>query len=297
MKIGIYNKTMLELYDELDYDFNLVRLTSFDAEEVKDLDVIVAGRMSNEQVDAAKNLKHIFIPFTGMNGFDVEYVESKGIQIHTTSAHAKYVAERALALALALLGKITAFDRELRQNRWGNRNDMDRISWNSLSNKRVGLYGYGAIGKLLHSYIKPFTEDVTVYSRSFKDDVKNVNSLEKLFDACDIVFVCVPLTAQTESSINEMILKRNKDRMIVNIARGKIIEEKALYQALSRGHLSGFASDVWYQYPTKDNPEISPSKYDLTEFNVVMTPHCGGFADDSERLRYIDTFNNIKKMG
>ena len=297
MKVGIYSKKILDTYDNNNYDFDLVRLDSFDDEVMSEIEIVVAGRLSNDQIDKAINLKHIFVPFTGKNGFDVDYVESKGIEIHTTSAHAKYVAERAHALALTLLGKITYFDSELRQNRWGNRNDISRISWNSISNKRIGLYGYGAIGKLLHSYVRPYTDNVTVYSRTLKDGVCNVKSLEELFDVSDIVFICVPLTKETEGSINESILKRNKDRMIVNIARGKVVDEDALYNALKDGYLSGFASDVWYQYPSKDNPVISPSKYDLTEFNVVMTPHCGGFADDSEELRYIDTLNNIKKMG
>jgi len=294
MKIGITNKELIDIYRKRDYSFEVVELENFDDDLISTVDGIVAGRLSNDQIKRAVKLKHIFIPFTGKNGFDLEYVDKLGIEISTSSAHAKYVAERALSLALSILGKITYYDSELRENKWGDRNFSTRVSWNSLSNLRVGLYGYGSIGKILHSYIKPFTEDVVIYSRTFKDHVINVESIEELFDVTDIVFVCVPLNEETEGSINRSILNRNKGRYLVNIARGKVVDEDSLYEALRDGFLKGYASDVWYQYPSKDNPIISPSKYDLTKFNVVMTPHCGGFADDSQTLRFVDTLNKIE---
>lgn len=295
MKFGLTNKEMIEMYRNNGFTFDMVELDSFDDERLAELTGIVAGRMSNEQIDKGINLKHIFIPFTGMNGFDVEYAQGKGIEFHISNPHSKYVAERAMALCLAILGKITYYDSELKQNRWGDRNFSSRVSWNSLSNKKVGIYGYGTIGKILHSYIKPFTDNVTVYARTTKYDVVNVNSLEELFDVSDVVFVCVPLTKETEGSINEHILSRGSGKVIVNIARGKVVDEDALYEALKTGQLEGYASDVWYQYPSKDEPIVSPSRYDLSEFNVVMTPHCGGFADDSQRLRYMHTLNQIQK--
>lgn len=296
MKVGILNKELIDMYKEHNFTFDLVPLTDYEDPKLADIEAIVAGRMSNEQVDKAKNLKHIFIPFTGKNGFDVDYVESKGITFHVSNVHSKFVAERAMALAHALLGKITFYDSEMRQNRWGDRNFSTRVSWTSLSNLKVGIFGYGTIAKLLHSYIKPITEDVTVYSRTIKEGVTNVSSLEELFDQTDIVFICVPLTPDTESCISNDLLKRNTKYMI-NIARGKVVNEDALYKALKNGDIIGYGSDVWYQYPSRENPEVSPSKYDLTKFNVVMTPHCGGFADNSQELRFMDTLHQIQKIG
>ncbi len=296
MKVGIINQEMIQMYKDKNYSFDMVPLAGYEDELLSEVDAIVAGRMSNKQIDKAKNLKHIFIPFTGKNGFDVDYVESKNITIHTSNAHSKFVSERAMALALGLLGRITYYDSELKQNRWGNRNFSSRVAWNSLSNQVIGIYGYGEIGRILHSYIKPFTEDVYAYSRTHKPGVKNVPSLEELFDVSDLVFVCVPLTDETTSSIDNSILSRNAS-YVINVARGKVVDEDALYTALDKGDLLGYGSDVWYQYPTKDNPEISPSKHDLTKYNVIMTPHCGGFADNSQELRFIDTLNQIQKIG
>ncbi len=296
MKVGITSKEILALYDESDYDFNLVRLNNFDDPLIQEVEVLIAGRLSNSQIEYAKKLKHVFIPFTGKNGFDLEYLKEKGIKLHTTSAHSKFVAERALALILSLLGKITFYDRELREKRWGERNFSNRVSWDSLSNKTVGIYGYGSIGKLIHSYVLPMTDKVFVYSRTLKDNVQNTASLEELFDVSDIVFVAVPLSEETEDSINGSIIQRNKNKIIINVARGKIVNEDALYEGLVNGNLSGYASDVWYNYPTKEEPVVQPSKYDLSKFNVVMTPHCGGFADNSQELRYNDTLLNISKV-
>lgn len=293
MKIGTVYKNIVDVYNEKDYSFKLIQLENYDDKRMQDLHGIIAGRMSNEQIDVCANLKHIYIPFTGKNGFDEDYIDAKGITIHTSHIHARYVAERALALALGIMGKITLYDRNLREGHWSERNESGRIYWNSLFEKRVGIYGYGTIGQWIHKLVKPFNCSVTAYNRSRNKDVDYAQSIAELIKKSDIVFAAMPLTDKTRSAINKEVLSEMQDKILVNVGRGAVIDEDDLYNALKDGALKGFASDVWYNYP-KGDENCAPSKYNLNEFNVVMTPHCAGFTDSSEFERYADTLNTIE---
>jgi len=293
MKIGTVYKNTIDIYNEKKYSFELVELENYEDKKMKDLVGIIAGRMSNEQLDRCPNLKHIYIPFTGKNGFDEVYTSSRGIEIHTSHIHARYVAERALALVLAIMGKITLYDRNLRDGDWSMRNESDRIYWHSLFDKRIGIYGYGTIGQWIHKLVKPFNCSVLAYNRSQNKDAEYTDSLVELVEKSDIVFIAVPLNDKTRSSVDKALLSQMSDKVLVNVARGAVVDEEDLYIALKGGTLKGYASDVWYNYP-KEDEHCSPSKYDLNEFNVVMTPHCAGFTDGAQRERLEDTLNSIE---
>lgn len=296
MKIGTVYKRIIEVYNEKNYNFELIQLEDYKDPQMKDMDGIIAGRMSNEQIDTCPNLKHIYIPFTGKNGFDVDYTDANGIQIHTSHIHARYVAERALALAFAIMGKITLFDRNLRDGHWSMRNNHDRIYWNSLFDRRVGIYGYGTIGQWINKLVEPFNCSVTAYNRSQNEDVDYAQSISELVENSDIIFAAMPLTEETKSAINKDVLDKMQDKILINVGRGAVIDEEDLYNALKDSTLKGFASDVWYNYP-KDEEDCYPTKHNLNEFNVVMTPHCAGFTDSSEQERYEDTLNTIEGQG
>lgn len=94
--------------------------------------------------------------------------------------------------------------------------------------------------------------------------------------------------------MDENILNKLQSSVLINVARGPLVSEEDLYQALKSGGLQGFGSDVWYQYPNKNQKTIMPSKYPMEAFeNVVMTPHCGGFEETSLALRCQDVVNQI----
>lgn len=296
MKVGIRKGKLLDFFRTQELRFDVVELETFDDKEMLDVDAVVAGRMTNEQLVKAKSLKDIFIPFTGQNGFDLDFVEKLGINIHITQIHAKFVAERALALALALLGNITYFDREMHDGRWGKRNFDDRVSWTSLFNKKIGIYGYGEIGRHIHNLVKHFSDEVYAYNRSRKHDVTYVDSLDELVEKCEVIFIATPINEGTRGSINEDLLSKMTGKYLINIGRGAVVSEFGLYRALSTNTLAGYGSDVWYNYPEKGSNEAKPSMYPIEEYNVVMTPHCAGFADGAENLRYLDTLNQINRV-
>lgn len=295
MRVGVFSDDIFNVYNRKEYSFPLEKLVDADDSKIKAIDTLIAGSLSNNFFDKNPQVRNVFIPFSGRNGFDENYIKENKILLYSTSVHSQYVAERALALCLALMGKIVEYDFSLKKGNWSKRNFKDRISWNSLFNKKVGIYGFGAIGKEIEKLISPFNCEIKILSRSYKDGYQNVRSLEDLVDFSDVLFVSVPLTEDTRGVIDEKILARMKEKILINVARGKIIQEEALYQALLEKSLMGYASDVWFNYPEKGKDYAMPSKFPLENERVVMTPHCGGFAEGVEILRYTDILDQIER--
>ena len=257
--------------------------------------ILVTGSYLKE--DYASSHQFILVPFTGLNGLDVSFIKSKGIKVFNTQAHSRYVAERALALILTLLGQILPFDHRLRQGDWSNRNNESRLPWESLFEKRIGFFGYGAINQALHQLLKPFKVKGTIINRGKAyEEVETVNDLAELVKQSDIVVIAAPLNKETEGVFDQKILSQMKDKLLINVGRGPLVDETALYEALKNQTLKGFASDVWFVYP-KDDESKNPSMSPLESFqNVVMTPHNGGFTETAMDYRFEDIYTQILQI-
>lgn len=257
----------------------------------KDATCVITGRYTEKDYHDAHQV--VFIPFTGHNGIDIDLLKAKGLKLFNTSAHSVFVAERALALTLALLGKIPSMHEKLRGGDWSNRFNEERIPWVTIQNKTVGIYGYGAIGRAFHNYVRPLAKNIVTIDRQ-KDyqDAELVPDLERLADVSDILVVAAPLTQSTRHTVNATVLSK-LNGYLINVGRGPIVEETALYESLLSGETKGFASDVWYHYP-KDATLTSPTTTPLeTLDNVVMSPHVAGFTDRSTQMMIDDVFNTI----
>ena len=257
--------------------------------------ILVTG--SYQIKDYAPSHQSILVPFTGLNGLDLTFIKSKKIKVFNTQAHSRYVAERALALSLTLLGQILPLDPRLRQGDWSNRNNENRMPWVSLFEKRIGFFGYGAINQALHQLLNPFKVKVTIINRGKAyEEVETVNDLDQLVKQSDIVVIAAPLNKETEGIFDQKILSQMKDKFLINVGRGPLVDEAALYEALKTHTLKGFASDVWFDYPKGDeskNPSITP----LESFqNVVMTPHNGGFSEPAMADRFEDIYTQIVQI-
>jgi phosphoglycerate dehydrogenase-like enzyme len=118
-----------------------------------------------------------------------------------------------------------------------------------------------------------------------------INALEK----GEIVYITLPLTPQTRGMFDKNILDQMQDKFLVNVGRGEVIEEAALYHALKNGILKGAGIDVWYTYPERGKGVGNPSKYPIQEFpNVVLSPHIAGLAYQAVLLNFEQTFENIR---
>jgi formate dehydrogenase len=258
--------------------------------------IIISGQFNKE--DYHDTLHAVIIPYTGHDGIDIETLKHHNVKLFNTTVHSKFVAEKAMQLALSLLGNIPNYHNNLKDGDWSKRMTKNRTPWVSMFNMHIGIYGYGRIGKYIHDMVKPFNTVVHVIDRG--KDYHNVitePSLESLMNHSDILFIAAPLTTHTEDAINLSNIKYLKNKYVINVGRGPIINEDALYQALKTKLLKGFASDVWYQYPSKDTPTTHPSIHPIHTFsNVVLSPHCGGHTTQSKLYmtdRVVEHVNNI----
>lgn len=259
-------------------------------------EVLISGRVVEDNLKFLPNLKMVIVHYTGLDGLDLPELAKRNISVMNTSAHGRFVAERAVTLLLALRSQLLVIDRNLRKKDWSKRYEDDRMTWHSIQGKKVAIYGYGVIGQKIGDFLRPY--DVTIGVLSYKDrdfgPVTYLASLEALCEWCDILFVATPMTEKTRNSIDAKMLNRLEGKSLINVGRGEIVKEEDLYKSLAAGELAGFGSDVWYQYPKGKEGHCWPSKYPLHEFNqVVMTPHNGGFEATAREVRYQDVLEKI----
>lgn len=263
-------------------------------DSIEDADVYVGGRLREEE--AHDGLQAMVIPFVGYNQIDQSLLEKHNIALFNTQVNGVFVAERALGLCLSLMGKIALDFKNLKEDTWSSYESPSE--WMSLREKRIGLLGYGVIGQAIHEMVKPFQASVyTIDRKKSYPGVHLVNSLGELIDEVDILFVQVPLDSTTEGLLDLAMLKRMKGKYLINVGRGKVIDEDALYQVLEDGTLKGYASDVWYQYPKKRTLKHAPSKYPICAFDhVVCTSHSAGNVEGIDERTYDDVAKRITRI-
>jgi phosphoglycerate dehydrogenase-like enzyme len=223
--------------------------------------------------------------------------------VANTHGNADAVAERALGLCLSLLGRIAEYDHDLRKGIWHGYsvNSPEKDKWVSLRKKTVGIIGCGVIGQKLVELLRPFKCEMMglkrhISSNENEEGVKYTISLEEVIEKSEILFLFLPLTKNTRSMINKEVLRKMKGKYLINLGRGRLIEESDLYESL-QNDLKGFASDVWYQYPKERSLTISPSQYPFHLLpNVVLSPHVGGFTGEGQKEMIRETIENLRSF-
>ncbi|MFX0148158.1 MAG: NAD(P)-dependent oxidoreductase, partial [Candidatus Hodarchaeota archaeon] len=211
----------------------------------------------------------------GLDNVDRKKAAEMNIEVlNTPEAPAVSVAEFALGLMLALARKISYADRTTHEAQW-NKNECLGYT---LNGKKLGLVGFGNIAKHLAKISIALGMDVGVYSRFSKgqvaiDEAKNIGcsiypSIEDLLKEAQIISLHLPSSPQTENTINEERLKlMRKDAILINTARGNLIDEKALLKALKNKDIAGAALDVYHEEPLKNQELIEWDE------NLILTPH------------------------
>lgn len=276
-----------------------------DFESIKDeVEVFIGGFIDRESIEKAKNLKLIQVPYAGVDPIPFDIVKEKNILVSNAHENALTVAEHGFALLLALSKNLVLHDRDLRNGIWhgwlANEPNFE------IYGKTLGIVGLGAIGREMAKRAKAFgmkvigtKKDINKDKEILKDIVDEIYPLDKLDELIKkslFIFISVPLTKETENLISEKELSLMKDKYLINISRGRVVNEEALFNALKNGILKGAAIDVWYIYP-KPKESVLPSKYPFHELkNVIMTPHSAGFTIESVERNWLFTFKNIIKF-
>jgi phosphoglycerate dehydrogenase-like enzyme len=265
-------------------------------------DAVITGRLTKDEIENAPNLKIVFVPFTGLNSFPLELLKERNILISNTHANAGYVAEKAVAMILALLGRVVEYHNGLKQGEWFRSFDFSD-TWKSIHGKTCGILGYGNIGKNIAKILKVFGCRLIGFKKHIgnnPDDFEYAdelsNNLPEVINKSEIVFISLPLNTETKGLLTSGVLSLMEGKYLVNIARGEIINEDALYTALRDGTLAGAALDVWYKYPGKNqNTPVFPSNRPIYELpNVVISPHKASNTSEAIYAMISDTLENIR---
>lgn len=266
--------------------------------EAEDADYfLVSGRLPIDKgvLDAAKKLKMIQRTGVGTEMLDKDEIKQRGIPVYVNAGvNARSVAEHTLALMLSCLKRIPAIDKQVRRGIW--KKQETGTSCHELYGKTVGLVGMGAIGRQVAEYLHVFGAKILytdLCQLSSEQEQKlyatYISSLEEMLPLVDILSFHCPLTNDNKEILNERTLSMMKsDVIIVNTARGKLIEEVALYKALKNGKVRAAGLDVHYEEPISINNHLLS-----TSDNVILTPHIGGLSFETFHAMMKDAVENI----
>ena len=259
-------------------------------------DYILAGgrlKISREVLEKAEKLKMIQRSGVGLDALDLDAIKEKEIPLYVNQGvNAESVAEHALLLMLACLRKLPSVNSNTKNGVW--KKQEQGVQTAELKGKTVGIIGMGNIAKTLVGLLKPFHARILYCNliqmpAEFESD-NNMQfvSMEELLKNSDIVTIHCALTPETRNLINGETVRKLKDgAILINTARGEIVDPAAVADALQSGKLSYAAFDVHAKEPI-------PEDYPLKDIdNVILTPHIAGVTADSFRSMMHDAFRNI----
>ncbi len=254
---------------------------------LEDTSVVVGGKIPKRILGMSRTLKYHVVPWSGIDIINIEEIRKYHPQIQIVNSHgnALTVAEYALALLLTVGKRIVESDRALRLHDWR----MRKIPSFPIVGTTLTILGFGAVAQKFIQLVQGFQCEINVIKRNpskFPEEYKSMvdfiggkEDLPHLLPKTDYLVVMLPLTTETKGYVGEKELNLLKETSIlVNISRGKVIDEDALYRALLTRKIAGAALDVWYVYPGsksgKSEDNCPPAKYPFWELNnVVMSPH------------------------
>ena len=237
-----------------------------------------ATKVTARVLDAAGNLKVIGRAGIGVDNIDLAAATGRGVVVmNTPFGNSVTTAEHALALMLALARRVPAADRSTRAGKW----EKSRFVGTELAGKVLGLIGCGNIGAIVADRAQGLKMRVIAYDpylapeRALDLGVERV-SFDDLLARADLISLHAPLTESTRNMLDRAALASTKPGVrIVNCARGGLIDEAALYDAIKSGHVAGAALDVFAEEPARSSP-----LFELDE--VVVTPHLGASTAEAQ---------------
>jgi D-3-phosphoglycerate dehydrogenase / 2-oxoglutarate reductase len=229
---------------------------------------------------------------TGMNHIDVDYCNEQGIKIHSLTKDYDLIndlpstSELAFGLLLDLMRNITMSNNVTKRDKsW----DYLPFVGQQMKDFKVGIIGYGRLGKMMAKFCRAFDADVYIYDPY--SDESNIDTLEELFDICDAVSLHVHVSDETKYMIDYQLLSRNV-KFLVNTSRGEIVNESDVIRALKECKLWGYGTDVIED--EFGNIENSPFfNLENSKLNCIFTPHIGGMTIQGQTKAYKWAVNKL----
>lgn len=256
-------------------------------DSIRTVDAVICSaalKMTEEIISLAKNLKAIGRPGVGYDSVDIKAATKKGIPVvYAPDGPTESVAEHVIGFMIMLAKKLTLVERALKED--GDFGIRTRITGMELKGKVLGLVGAGRIGKRVAEIAGPgLGMEIQIYDPFFDKNTDFLNGrytlvadLNELLETSDVISIHIPYTKDTEKFIGKQEFKRmKKEAIFINTARGKVVDEQALIEALKNGEIQSAGLDVYEKEPPDpDNPLF---KLD----NTVTTPHLSSFTDDGK---------------
>ena len=264
-------------------------------EIIKDFDGIIirnSTKLTKEILDCAKNLKIIARAGVGVDNIDVEYAAKKGIWVvNSPDGNTEATAEHTIAMLLALARKIPQAFETIKDGKF----ERSKFLGTELWGKTLGIAGFGKIGKRVAEIAKILGMEILVYD-PFADKAlvenfgyRKYDNFDEMLSLCDFLTVHVPKNKETLDLINsENIYKLKKGARIINCARGGIINECALVEAVKNSHIAGAALDVFV-----DEPEITKCPLYNASENLILVPHLGASTYEAQIKVAKDTAEQV----
>ncbi len=273
-----------------------------------DANIIVGWRPTRDLLQAAKQLQLFITPGAGVQHLIDLFVDlNRSRKIVLTNCHSNsfFVAQHAVALLLALSNKVVIHHNWMVDGQWRRGNDAAKST--PLRNRRVGLLGYGAINQKVHRLLSGFDLSFSILRRTWEHRQAQLPNQAKRYlprdihlflDEIDVLIIAVPLTSLTYHLIKKRELELlGSYGLLVNVARGNIIDEKSLFDALRNGVIAGAAIDTWYDYdPVPDRKGRKyPFSHPFHELqNVILSPHRAASPLD-DLARWNEVIENIQR--
>jgi phosphoglycerate dehydrogenase-like enzyme len=265
-------------------------------------DILLGWRPSAELLRKAKRCKLLINPGAGVQHLAEPFAgipaEERPVVVNG-HGNAAFTAEHLLAMLLSLTRRLRLHDRWMREGRW--RTGDKEAAALPLSQRRVGLLGYGHVNRALDTLLEPFGCRRFVLHRRPAEGSGHFgpNDLNAFLDAIDTLVLALPLTAETEGMIDARALDRlGPTGILINGARGKVVDEQALYEALVQHRIAMAGIDVWYEYQPEadDQGRKHPYRLPFHELgNVLLSPHRAA-SPFSDLGRWWDVIENIRRF-
>jgi phosphoglycerate dehydrogenase-like enzyme len=273
--------------------------------DLADADVLVSMGFTSPMAEAAPRLSLVQVPGAGLDRID-RSVMRPGLRLANVYGHEAGIAEYVMGTMLSLTRSFGSLDASLRKGRWDSQwavgAPMPPPS-PELAGKTLGILGFGHIGQALARRAAAFDMTVCAVRRQAQQDVPagvsfigGPDRLDEVLQAADYLAITLSLSPETRNLLDDHRLGLMKpSAYLINVARAEIVDEDALYRALSSGKLAGAALDVWYRYPTTPGPTL-PANQPFHELaNVILTPHVSGWTEGMLEARAKAIAANIER--
>lgn len=293
-----------QYYDD---DVNVEEITEDESESERAQKFAKADILVTVNFDAtlppAPKLKLIHVPASGMDLIDFSSIP-KGCRVCNAFEHDIGISEYVMSAMLHFTVDLQRRSARFKDGDWRDTPQLFGSFRPELSGKTLGCIGYGTIGQAVTRLAKAFGMRVMAVTRTPRafdpepDWLGGLGLTEALVEASDFVLVACPLNAETRGLLGKRYLKAMKPKaVLINVARGPIVDEDVLFDALITNKIGGAVLDTWYNYPTATDRNVKPSRHPFENLdNVIMTPHCSGWTEGLIGRRFAVIIDNIERL-